>query len=276
VSLAATIVVKGDPALLREFSRHLRPLLEEEAAGSCRERHTEAQLEYEFRLRGGIPFPPFVESSQSFPDLVIEVEWAETAQGRGGRAVIQNGVLREQAAQAQASSADTLLDVRADADGTLRLAVVCAHRHGAWLGYAIGAAQHAFFRVEGEAGSCTLSASDGVEAEWAERWTVKAGATDYAELAAREAIAEEELRELDCLAQDFTRGWIWFSESPPEETAVERQRFAAYGFPVRAANLRSEVLRKVLQPENGGLAFSSFGEDMRWIAELLRSGWMTA
>jgi hypothetical protein len=102
---------------------------------------------------------------------------------------------------------------------------------------------------------------------------VKAGDAGYAALDPREPIAEEELRELDRIAQDFTRTWIWFEESPPEETAVERQRFEAYGYAVRAANLRSEVLRKVLKPESGGLAFGSFGDDTRWIAELLRNSW---
>jgi hypothetical protein len=43
---------------------------------------------------------------------------------------------------------------------------------------------------------------------------------------------------------------------------------------VRAANLRSEKLRKVLRPENGGLALGSFGEDERWIPELLRRWWL--
>ena len=93
-------------------------------------------------------------------------------------------------------------------------------------------------------------------------------------LAPREPIAEEELRELDRLAQEFSREWVWFEESPPEETAVERQRFAAYGYPVRAANLRSEKLRKVLRPENGGFAFGSFTEDFRWIPGLLRRCWL--
>jgi len=57
---------------------------------------------------------------------------------------------------------------------------------------------------------------------------------------------------------------------------VERQRFEAYGYPVQAANLRSEKLRRVLLPENDGLAFGSFAEDTRWIPELLRRCWLRA
>jgi len=37
--------------------------------------------QYEFKLQGGIPFPPFVSASQAFPDLTVEVEWSEAALG---------------------------------------------------------------------------------------------------------------------------------------------------------------------------------------------------
>jgi hypothetical protein len=113
-----------------------------------------------------------------------------------------------------------------------------------------------------------------VEAEWGERWRVLPDAADYSELAPREAIAADELRELDRLAGDFSREWIWFDESPPEETAVERQRFAAYGNPVRAANLRAEKLLTVLQRDGEGLAFGSFGAESLWVPELLRRCWL--
>lgn len=275
MNLTATITVEGDPGRLRAYRSEVRPLLEEEGADSYRELHTEGRLEYEFRLRGGIPFPPFVETSQAFPELTIEVRWTESAAGRTGRAVIQNGVLREQAADSQAPSAAALQEVRAQADGRLQLALVCERWRESWLGYAIAPDQHAFFRIAGGEGDCELSASDGVEAEWAERWSVKSGRAEYSEIAPREPIAQEALRELDRIADGFAREWIWFDESPPEETAVERRRFADYGYPVLAANLRSEKLRKVLRPGAEGLALGSFGEDTRWIAELLRRCWLS-
>ena len=274
MNLKATVVVKGDPQQLPPYRRQVNERLREEGADSFRELHTDAQLEYEFRLRGGIPFPPFVEASQDFPGLTVEVDWSEAAGGRSGRAIIQNGVLREQAAQSHAPSGAVLQEVRADADGRLRLALVCERWREAWLGYAIAADQHAFFRVAGTQADCELSAADGLEAEWAERWSVKSGRTDYAELAPREPLAEEALRELDRLAEEFTREWVWFEESPPEDTAIERRRFTDYGYPVGAANLRSEKLRKVLQAGADGLAFVSFGEDTRWIPELLWRCWL--
>jgi hypothetical protein len=273
-SLTATITVKGDPDLLRGYRSHVRPLLEEDGADSYRELHTAQQLEYRFKLRGGIPFPPFVTASQAFPDLTVEVEWTESAQGRSGRAIIQNGALREQAAHSHAPEGAALQDVRADADGRLRIAVACARWRGAWHGYVISSDQHGFFLVEGTRAKGVLSASAGVEAQWAERWTLSSGEAVHGELAKREPIHEDETRELNRLAQEFSREWIWFEESPPEETAVERQRFEAYGYPVRSANLRSEKLRKVLLPGEGGPALSSFGEETRWIPVLLRRLWL--
>ncbi len=276
MNLTATITVKGDPGLLREYRAHVNRLLDEEGGDSYRELHTGGQLEYRFKLRGGIPFPPFVSASQAFPELTVEVDWTAAGEGRSGRAIIQAGVLREQAAQTHAPAGAALHEVRADADGRLRLAVTCARWREFWHGYAIASDQHAFFRIAGSHGACELFASDGVEAEWAERWTVSSDDVNYTELARHEPIAEEELRELDRLAQEFTREWVWFDESPPEETAVERQRFEVYGTAVRSANIRSEKLQKVLRPEDGGLALGSFGEDARWIPELLRRRWLRA
>jgi hypothetical protein len=248
-------------------------LLEEEGTDFFRELHSAERLEYEFKPRGGIPFPPFVSASQAFPDLTVEVRWSDAASGRSGRAIIKNGALSEQAVQSHAPGGAALQDVRADADGGLRLAITCARWREFWHGYVIAADQHAFFRIAGPAGR-ELSASDGIEAEWAERWTVSSGHAAYTELAPHEPIAEGELRELDRLAQEFSSEWIWFEESDPAETAVERARFEAYGYPVRAANLRSEKLRKVLRPDGGGLAFGSFGEDTRWIPDLLLRSWL--
>jgi len=275
LKLTATVTVKGDSERLPEYRGYVNRLLDEEQDGvSYAELHTAAQLEYRLKLRRGIPFPPFVMTSQAFPELTVEVEWSDADEGRGGRAVIQNGALREQAAQTHAPSGLRLQDVRAGSDGGLRIAVCCARWREAWHGYVIAADQHAYFRISGAAGLCEIRASDGVDAEWAERWTVESGEAQYAELDPREPIEESELRELDTIAQEFSREWVWFDESPAEETAIERQRFAAYGYPVRPANLRSEVLRKVLRPEDAGLALGSFGEDTRWIPELLQRCWL--
>ena len=273
MSLVATITVSGDPQLLREYRGQVNRLLDEEG-DSYRELHTPERLEYEFRPHAGIPFPPFVSASQAFPDLTVEVQWSESAVGRRGRAIIRNGVLAEQAAQSHAPGGEVMHEVRAGADGRLELAVSCARWHEFWHGYVIAADQHAFFRLAGLAKSGELLASDGVDPEWAERWRIESGEAAYVELAPREPIPQDELRELDRLAQEFSREWVWFEESPPEETAVERRRYEAYGYPVRAANLRSEKLHTVLRPDHGRLAFGSFAEDARWIPEVLGRCWL--
>jgi len=276
LSLVARITVSGDPHALREYRGEVNRLLDEEGGASFRELHTPERLEYEFRVNGGIPFPPFVFASQAHPDVTVEVRWSDASLGRAGRAVIRNGVLAEQAAQSEAPGGDVSRTVRAARDGTLELAVSCARWQESWHGYVLVPDQHAFFRVTGSAVSWQLRASDGVEARWAEEWNLAAGAPAHAELAPPEPIREDELRELDRIAQGFAHEWIWFGESPLEETAVERQRFAAYGYPVRAANLRSEKLRSVLRPEGGSLVFGSFREHERWVPALLELCWLRA
>jgi len=82
------------------------------------------------------------------------------------------------------------------------------------------------------------------------------------------------LRELDRLAQEFSSEWIWFEESDPAETAVERARFEAYGYPLRSANLRSESCAQCCGRMAAVLALGTFGEDTRWIPELLLRSWL--
>ncbi len=188
--------------------------------------------------------------------------------------MIREGALREQASEAGPASGPLLVHARADAEGRLVLALACRAWRGARHGYAIAAEQHAFFRVDGAKDAFVLRASGGVEGAWAERWTAAEEGVRYEEI--EQAIAEDELRELDAIARDFAGEWIWFAETPPEETAVERSRYEAYGVPVAGANLRSEKLRKVLQPDASGSSFGSFGEDTRWIVELMHDFWLAA
>src|SRR5258708_27666835 len=121
LNLNATATVVGDPGLLRECRGHVNRLLEEEGTDFFRELHSAERLEYEFKLRGGVPFPPFVSASQSFPDLTVEVRWSDASSGRSGRAIIKNGALSEQAVPAPAPARAVPQGVRADADGALAL-----------------------------------------------------------------------------------------------------------------------------------------------------------
>ena len=51
MNLTATITVKGDPGLLREYRAHVNRLLDEEGGDSYRELHAGEQLEDQFKLR---------------------------------------------------------------------------------------------------------------------------------------------------------------------------------------------------------------------------------
>lgn len=273
--ISAHVVVTGDDVLLSAYRERVNDLLDEDNAGTYRELHTADRLEYEVRCRGGVPFPPFVKASEEFPELEIEVRWENPALGERGAAEIQAGRLKEQATSEASVQGDFEVDILARGDGTIVLAVACRERSdGEWIGYALTATQHGFFRVRSEVGAVVLSASDGVAAEWAEQWRIVEDDVDYRELDSREPIDAKLLGELDHLAADFAAGWIWFSAAGPDETAVERHRYEIYGLKVCDANIRAERLRRMMQPERGGYAFSTVGDAGARINELIENHWL--
>ena len=268
--ITATITVEGDAALLAAFRRRANELLDAEFRERYRELHTDGRLDWRVKA-AGVPYPPFVTASEELPDLVVEVRWEDEAGGTGGRSTIQAGRLAQQAADEAPAGAD-ICELRADADGTLAIALACRRRQpGEWIGYVVTATQHAFFRV----GAGVLEATDGVEGEWAERWTLTGDGADYAALEPRAPIEPGLLEELDRLANGFARDWLWFDESPPEETAVERARYAAYGLKVNAANVRSVKLKTVLaEVPGGGFALELADPEARAVAALVARHWL--
>ncbi len=270
--ITATITVEGDAAPLAAFRRRANELLDAEFGEPYRELHTDGRLDWRVKA-SGVPYPPFVTASEEFPDLVVEVQWEDEAGGTSGRSTIRGGCLAQQSA-GEAPEAAGAFELSVGADGTLAIAVVCRRqRPGEWIGYAVTATQHALFR----AGRGTLEATDGVEGEWAERWMIAGERIDYAELAPREPIEPGLLNELDRLANGFAAEWIWFDESPPEETAVERARYAAYGFKVNPANVRSVKLKTVLaESPGGGFGLAATDPEARGIAALVARHWLQA
>jgi len=270
--ITATITVEGDAALLAAFRRRANELLDAGFGEPYRELHTAGRLDWRVKA-AGVPYPPFVTASEELPDLVVEVQWEDEAGGTSGRSTIRGGRLAQQSAGGAPEAAGGC-ELRVGADGTLAIAVVCRRRRpGEWIGYAVTAAQHAFFR----AGTGMLEATDGVEGEWAERWTIAGDRADYAELAPREPIEPGLLDELDRLASGFAADWIWFDDSPPEETAVERARYAAYGFKANPANVRSLKLRTVLaESPGGGFVLEATDPEARGIAALVARHWLQA
>jgi hypothetical protein len=273
---SARVVVTGAEALLPAYRERVNDLLDEDNAGTYRELHTVDRLEYDVRCRGGVPFPPFVKASEEFPELEIEVRWENPALGERGAAEIQGGRLKEQVTSEPSVQGDFEVDILARGDGTIVLAVACRERSdGEWIGYALTASQHGFFRVRSEVGAVVLSASDGVAAEWAEQWRIVDDDVAYRELDPREPIDAKLLGDLDRLAADFAARWIWFSAAGPDETAIERHRYDMYGLTVNDANIRAERLRKMMQPERGGYALSTVGEAGARVAALVADHWLS-
>ena len=167
-------------------------------------------------------------------------------------------------------------ELRVDRDGTLVIAVVCRRRSkGEWIGYALTASQHALFRVEQRGAAGLLEATDGVDLEWAERWTIEGDRVRYAELDPRETVDERLLGELDRLAHDFADEWIWFADGAPDETAVERQRYERYGLKVSSANVRTEKLKTVLrETATGGFELAITDPESAAIAALVARHWL--
>jgi hypothetical protein len=270
----ATVVVEGDPPQLAGYRARVNALLDAESAGAYRELHSDGRLDYRIRANG-VPYPPFVEASAAFPELTVRVEWQNPLAGAGGAATIRAGTLVDQTT-GRAAAADQAIALRAAQDGTLALAVALRRRRaGEWIGYALTADQHAFVRVSG--GAAVLEAADGAAPEWAERWTLRGDDLAYAELDPREPIDPDLVDEIERLAHDFADEWIWFDEAPPEETAIERRRYADYGYRVSAANLRAAKLRTVLEPApEGGYSLEAANPEARAVAALVARLWLKA
>ena len=150
-----------------------------------------------------------------------------------GRAVIENGRLVEQSQGEDGAG----IDVELGEDGLLVLGMVCRTSAGACIGYAAAADRHTYFRHSG--GVLELVAPD---------------APDEA---------------LEDAAFGFVEEWIWYDE---EEAALERARYAGYGYPVRGANLKSE---KLAQLRASGGRYSSLDAPAREARERLIEKWLT-
>jgi hypothetical protein len=273
--ITATITVAGDELLLAGYRRRVNELLDAEFGEPYRELHAPGRLDYRFRA-DGVPYPPFVTASDEFPELVVEVQWEHPDGAAGGRATIQAGRLTEQSTAARAGEFVASCELRADQDGTLVIAVVCRRRRkDEWIGYVVTATQHALFRAERRGAVETLEATDGVEPEWAERWTIERDLVRYAELEPRAPVDRHLLGELDRLANDFAEEWIWFTDGAPAETAVERQRYERYGLRVNAANVRAEKLRTVArETATGGYELAITDPEAAAIAALVSRHWL--
>jgi hypothetical protein len=271
--ISATITVAGDAVLLAAYRKRVNELLDADFGAPYRELHSAGRLDYRLNA-DGVPYPPFVTASEEFPDLVVEVRWEHPGGAASGHATIQAGRLTHQSTGAGGSEANC--ELRVDRDGALVIAVACRRRgKDEWLGYALTASQHALFRVANRGGGRVLEATDGVEPEWAERWTIDGERVRYAELDPREPVDEAVLGELDRLANDFADEWIWYADGAPEETAVERQRYERYSLKVSAANVRAAKLKTALrETPAGGFELAIADAEAAAVAALVARHWL--
>jgi hypothetical protein len=218
---------------LADFRERLRWLMVRDAdAEHYTEHHGEGVLEYRFQPKKGIPFPAFAEASGDFPELRVEARWERD--GVRGSALIENGQV---AMEDQAAPDTPDIEVTVGDDGKLLLGFISTRKTHFRIGYAVTADRHTCFRYQD--GELALLDADSPDA-------------DLEEIAFR--LVDE---------------WIWFDE---EDAALERARYAGYGYPVRGANLKSEKLALLRRQEGG--RYSTLGSEARELREALVSEWL--
>ena len=83
------IVRVAGPGRLDEFREQLRWLMVRDVdAENYTEHHAGDGLEYRFEIKKGVPFAAFANASEEFPELRVEAEWRNAAQGVRGRAIM--------------------------------------------------------------------------------------------------------------------------------------------------------------------------------------------
>lgn len=282
----ATITISGDKSQLEACDARIRLLLAEQPPdGECEDHHGEDALCYDFKVRGGIPFPVFARVSQEFPALVIAAQWVDVDAGTRGAATIVDGRLTGQTTDALDTQGRSARPVHVAVAGNGRLALALIfYRAGRdeWLGYALTAERDALLRVTRAAdGGIALWATEG-SAEWSRRWRSAEARDecDFEVVQTPQAIAEHIYRELEQLAQNFVAEWIWFASGRREEIAIEMERFARYGDVVADANVRSGRLYRMRQgllqaqkTVDNGLIHSTVAADEAWLVDLVARCW---
>jgi hypothetical protein len=277
-----TFKVSGEPSQLAAFDARLKLLFaEQQVSGEFDEQHAAGALHYDLKIEGGIPFPPFALASQEFPELAIAVEWVNPGAGTRGTARIVRGMLAEQRVENVAASpgADYALAIRLNTNGFLALALaVLRTGRGEYRGYALTGTQDALFRIvrDTAAGQIDLITTQGA-AEWSRAWRIAPnGDPEYRELDPVQPIPDSEFRELERLAWEFVAAWIWFGNGPPEEIAVEVERYQRMGYAISAANLRSAALHRIkTDAGNGGgeLHYTTLDGESKWVEEVIARCW---
>lgn len=280
----ATVTVTGEQDALGACEARLRRLLSSQfLKDEVTEHHGHGALCYDLKVEGGIPFPVFAQASQEFPGLEFVTEWVNVAAGEKGRATLVNGRVTGQESERVATRTGDAHPVHVEIApaGRLMLALTLFRAsRDEWRGYALTATRDALLRVfrSPEADAVELFATAG-GVEWALTWRGRLSTAEFEHdpVTPPIAIEHEVFRELDQLARSFAADWIWFATDGQEATAVERERYARYGYPVSAANVRTTRLYRMRAGEGEGapLVHSTLGEDERWVKDVLLATWAT-
>ncbi len=278
----ATVTITGAAEERQACEAHLsRALAGQLRRSDVTEHHGRDALCYDLKVEGGIPFPVFAQASQEFPGLTFTVDWVNVAAGERGQATFVGGRLGAQSSERVGTAAGTghPVYVCVAADGKLVLAMTLEHVAGnEWRGYGVTAARDALLRVRRDPGTnaVELHATEGA-AEWAVAWTGRFPGRRLARERLRNPIAIEDrlYEELDRLAREFAEAWIWFTNAPEQEIAVERERYSRYGYKSADANVRSNRLHGMRAEAGEGRAMehSTFAADDAWLKDVVLATW---
>lgn len=236
---------------------------------------------YDLKVEGGIPFPVFASASEEFPALEFAIDWVNVAAGERGSARFIGGHLAAQTSEriGAASATDHPVYVAVATDGTLTLALTLERVAGnEWLGYGVTATRDALIRIlrEPVRDELTLYATEGAP-EWAAVWTGNLLAQQFYFQEGQEpvAIAGSVFQDLDRMARGFAEAWLWFADAPEQEIAIERDRYARYGYGTADANLRSAQLHQLRTEAGEGkpLEHSTFSADEGWLKDVVLATW---
>lgn len=276
----ATLTVSGDNTLLPAADARIKSLLVEEIfEGGFEEHHGDDALSYDFKVRGGLPFPAFALASQEFPQLAVVAEWVNIAAGRSGRARIADGKIVDHVeAPITTGSAETgnrFFSLAADSRLELAFAVM-RQDIGLWNGYVLNHERDALFEIRRDGEVIQLRVTEGA-AEWAQLWFLSSpdAVAEPQALEPPQAIDEKLYDQLERLAQDFVAEWVWLRDAPAAETAIERDRYQRYGYAVHDANVRVARLQRMRGDADmhKPLQYSTLDADYDWIRSLLQRCW---
>jgi hypothetical protein len=278
----ATVTIGGAAEEREACEAHLsRSLAGQLRRSDVTEHHGKEALCYDLKVEGGIPFPVFAQASQEFPGLTFTVDWVNVAAGERGQATFVAGRLEAQSTERVGSAAGTAhpVYVGVAADGKLILAMTLEQVAGnEWRGYGVTATRDALLRVRRDPGTNALElhATEGAP-EWALAWTGRFPGRRLSRERLRNPIAIEDraFEELDRLAREFAAAWIWFANASEQEVAIERDRYARYGYTSADANVRSVRLHAMRTEGGEGkpLEHSTFSTDEAWLKDVVLATW---